>query len=106
VTSTRARALSTAQPHVTLETIDISYYVQINDIFYGLGLTQRRTAVNDSRMGRPPLKFKVTPIVLRLPSAVAARLKTALGEGETRTDFIRHAVETELKKREKKGGRK
>lgn len=50
-------------------------------------------------MGRPPLNVK--PILVRLPDDVPARIDKLVGPNK-RAEFIRKAVETELKKREKR----
>lgn len=56
-------------------------------------------SVNKSRMGRPPLNVK--PMVVRLPEGVPERIDAVAGENK-RAEFIRKAVETELKKRERR----
>lgn len=38
----------------------------------------------------------------RFPEGTFARIEAALDEGEDRTDFVREAVERELKRREKR----
>lgn len=50
------------------------------------------------RMGRPPLKVK--PTVVRLPEGMAERIDAIAGENR-RAEFIREAVEKELRRREK-----
>jgi Arc/MetJ-type ribon-helix-helix transcriptional regulator len=42
----------------------------------------------------------------RFPDGTLDRIKDVLRDGEKQSDFIREAVETLLKKREKKGKRK
>ncbi len=42
-------------------------------------------------------------MVARFAEGTFARIKTVLKPGEDRTDLVRKAVESELKKREKKG---
>lgn len=49
-------------------------------------------------MGRPPLGIK--PTTVRLPAAVLARIDALMG-AHRRAEFIREAVERELKSREK-----
>jgi hypothetical protein len=39
----------------------------------------------------------------RFPEGTFDRIQAVLGEGEDRTDFIREAVERELKRRKRKG---
>jgi hypothetical protein len=48
-------------------------------------------------MGRPPLN--VRPIVIRLPVAAIARIRELVGESGL-AQFVREAVENELKRRE------
>jgi metal-responsive CopG/Arc/MetJ family transcriptional regulator len=50
------------------------------------------------RMGRP--KLNVKPMVVRLPDGVPERIDTVAGPNR-RAEFIREAVERELKRREK-----
>jgi metal-responsive CopG/Arc/MetJ family transcriptional regulator len=50
------------------------------------------------RMGRPPMNVK--PILIRLPDDVPDRIDAIVGKNR-RAEFIREAVETELKRREK-----
>jgi hypothetical protein len=54
------------------------------------------------RMGRPPLKRNVDTVVttIRLTATVAARIDAIAGPNK-RSDFIREAVEKELKRRER-----
>jgi Arc/MetJ-type ribon-helix-helix transcriptional regulator len=49
-------------------------------------------------MGRPSLK--VTPVLVRLPADVPARIDALVGK-QRRAEFIREAVERELARREK-----
>jgi metal-responsive CopG/Arc/MetJ family transcriptional regulator len=53
-------------------------------------------------MGRPPLKRNVDTVVttIRLTATVAARIDAIAGPNK-RSDFIREAVEKELKRRER-----
>jgi hypothetical protein len=39
----------------------------------------------------------------RFPEGTFDRIQAVLGEGEDRTDFIREAVERELRRRERRG---
>lgn len=55
------------------------------------------------RKGRPSLKVK--PTVIRLPFGTPARIDAVVGK-HRRAEFIREAVERELKRRERKGERK
>lgn len=50
------------------------------------------------RMGRPPLGNK--PTLVRLPEEARERIRALVGESGT-AQFIRDAVERELKRREK-----
>lgn len=54
------------------------------------------------RMGRPPLSKKsdTKPVLVRLTEAVAARIDALAGPNK-RAEFIREAVEKELKRRER-----
>ncbi|WP_395451202.1 YlcI/YnfO family protein [Aminobacter sp. UC22_36] len=49
-------------------------------------------------MGRPPLNVK--PILVRLPDDVPERIDAIVGKNK-RAEFIREAVERELKRRER-----
>lgn len=49
-------------------------------------------------MGRPPLKVK--PTLVRLPEGVAERIDAVAGKNR-RAEFIREAIENELKRRER-----
>lgn len=49
-------------------------------------------------MGRP--KMNVTPTMVRLPEGVAERIDAVAGKNR-RSEFIREAVEKELKRRER-----
>lgn len=58
-----------------------------------------------ARMGRPPLHLKpMKPMLVRLPDGVAKRIDAIAGEHK-RADFIREAIERELKRREKGASR-
>jgi len=50
-------------------------------------------------MGRPKLWGK--PVLVKLPEGMPAEIDKTLAPGEARTDFIRAAIEAELKRREK-----
>lgn len=50
------------------------------------------------RMGRPPMNVK--PMLVRLPEGMAERIDAVAGENK-RAEFIRDAVEKELKRQEK-----
>ena len=54
-------------------------------------------------MGRPPLKpeLKLQATVIRLPKTTYERIKALVGEKKM-AEFIREAVERELKRREAK----
>lgn len=49
-------------------------------------------------MGRPPMNVK--PMLVRLPAGMAERIDAVAGENR-RAEFIREAVERELKRRER-----
>lgn len=49
-------------------------------------------------MGRPPLNVK--PVLVRLPDGTPERIDAIAGKNK-RAEFIREAVEAELKRREK-----
>lgn len=49
-------------------------------------------------MGRPPMNVK--PMLVRLPEGMAERIDAVAGENK-RAEFIRDAVEKELKRQEK-----
>lgn len=51
-------------------------------------------------MGRPRINEEQTPA--RLPAGTLERIDATLDDGEKRSDFIRVAVEKELKRRERK----
>jgi hypothetical protein len=65
----------------------------------GTGLTHFPISVSPSRMGRP--KLDVKPMMVRLPEGMAERIDTIAGGDGRRAEFIRDAVERELKRREK-----
>ena len=72
---------------------DINYLsLSINDINYF------------RLMGRPRINEDHTPA--RLPAGTLDRIEAVLRERETRADFIRTAIERELKRREGVGARK
>jgi metal-responsive CopG/Arc/MetJ family transcriptional regulator len=52
--------------------------------------------------GRPQINHEQTPA--RFPEGTLERIDAALDEGENRSDFIREAVEKELRRRERKAG--
>ena len=54
-------------------------------------------------MGRP--KMNVTPTLVRLPEGVAERIDAVAGKNR-RAEFIREAVERELRRRERELGKK
>lgn len=51
-------------------------------------------------MSRPQINFEQIPG--RFPSGTLVRIDAALNEGEKRSDFLREAVERELKRRERR----
>lgn len=50
------------------------------------------------RMGRPPMNVK--PMLVRLPEGVAERIDEIAGANR-RAEFIREAIEREIKRRER-----
>lgn len=63
-------------------------------------LPEKSIAVTPKRMGRPPLGIISTTV--RLPKAVLERIDALIGPNR-RAQFIRQAVEGELKRREEGG---
>lgn len=63
--------------------------VTFSDIIYSLFMVR----------GRPQINHEQTPA--RFPEGTLARIDAALFEDEGRADFIREAVERELKRRER-----
>lgn len=61
------------------------------------GLAQKEISVIPAGVGRPRINDEQTPA--RFPKGTLARIDAALAEGEKRSDFIREAVERELKRR-------
>jgi Arc/MetJ-type ribon-helix-helix transcriptional regulator len=51
-------------------------------------------------MGRPPMQLK--PTVVRLPIEALERIESLVGKNRM-AEFIREAVDRELKRRERKG---
>ena len=60
-------------------------------------LTEIATPPIPAGVGRPKKNFEQTPA--RFPQGTLARLDAALGEKESRSDFLLVAVEAELKRR-------
>lgn len=61
-------------------------------------LTGVLTPHTPQSVGRPKINHEQTPA--RFPEGTLAKVDAALKEGEARSDFIRAAVEAELKRRE------
>ena len=61
--------------------------------------THKLISVNPTRMGRK--KLWAEDMVARFPEGTFERIKAVLVGKEDRTDFVREAVERELKRREK-----
>ncbi len=61
-------------------------------------MTELPIAVTPGRMGRPPLNVK--PTMVRLTEAVRARIIALVGPNRM-AEFIREAIERELKRRER-----
>lgn len=62
-------------------------------------LTQQTSSVMPRRMGRK--KQWAEDMQARFPQGTFERIAAVLGDGEDRTDFVRGAVDRELKRREK-----
>jgi hypothetical protein len=62
-------------------------------------LTAAVTPHTPQGVGRPKINHDQTPA--RFPQGTLARIDAALSAGEARSDFIREAVERELKRRER-----
>jgi len=60
-----------------------------------------RDIIYNRLMGRRQINEEQTPA--RFPGGTLDRIDRVLEEGEKRSDFIREAVDRELKRREKKG---
>ncbi len=54
---------------------------------------------NKTRMGRPPLNVKPMPV--RLGKGIPERIDAVLHDHESRAGFIRKAVDSELRRRER-----
>jgi hypothetical protein len=67
-------------------------------------LTQKKISSNIPRVGRKRINDEATPA--RFPKGTLARLDALLDEKEKRSDFIREAVEREIRRREAAGKRK
>jgi hypothetical protein len=61
-------------------------------------LDEKKLSVTPARMGRPALGVK--PTLVRLPNGMAERIDALVGPNR-RAEFIREAVEKELKRRER-----
>jgi hypothetical protein len=62
------------------------------------GLAQKEISAIRASVGRPKINEEQTPG--RFPAGTLARIDAACREGENRSDFLRTAVEAELKRRE------
>lgn len=65
-------------------------------------MTQNPVSDIPRRMGRPPMHLK--PTLVRLPEDVAERIDAIAGPNR-RAEFIRDAVERELKRRERQAAK-
>lgn len=65
-----------------------------------MALSAKLISVNHSRVGRK--KQWSEDMQARFPDGTFERIAAVLNEGEDRTDFVREAVEKELKRRERK----
>ena len=61
------------------------------------GLAKKVISTIPASVGRPKINDEQTPG--RFPAGTLARIDAACEEGEKRSDFIREAVERELKRR-------
>lgn len=62
-------------------------------------VAEGRAQRSNKNLGRPRINEEQTPA--RFPAGTLARVDAACSEKEKRSDFIREAVERELKRREK-----
>ncbi len=62
-------------------------------------MTPKVIALKSRRMGRKQINYEQT--VGRFPEGTLERIDAVLNEGEKQSDFIRKAVEPELRKRER-----
>lgn len=74
--------------------------VSIDDTVYEVTLTNFSIPSTSSRMGRPPLGNKPTQV--RLSEEVREEIRELVGE-KGMAQFIREAVDRELKRRKKQG---
>lgn len=65
-------------------------------------LTQKVISATARRVGRKQVNFDKMPG--RFPEHTFARMDAVLQTGETRTEFLKEAVDRELKRREDGGG--
>jgi hypothetical protein len=63
-------------------------------------LAQKEISATAAQVGRPRINDEQTPA--RFPGGTLARIDAVLENGEKRSDFIREAVEKELKRRERR----
>ena len=75
----------------------ISGMPSIGDINKMFGLAKKEISVTRAPVGRPRINGEQTPA--RFRDGTLARIDDVLAEGEKRSDFIREAVERELKRR-------
>lgn len=71
----------------------------ITDMRNNAGLAEKVICDTPRRMGRPPLWSE--NMQARFKAGTFDRIQATLADGEDRTDFVREAVERELKRREK-----
>lgn len=65
-----------------------------------LALTKKEISATPPRVGRRQVNFD--SMMARFPDRTFARIDAVLTDGETRSDLLRQALETELKRRERK----
>lgn len=75
----------------------ISFTASIGDIKKMRGLARKVISDIPGAVGRPRINYEQTPA--RFDAGTLARVDAVLGDKEKRSDFIRAAVEKELKRR-------
>jgi hypothetical protein len=88
-------------PYLISSTYVISDTASIGDINKMADSTQFVISHRSAPVGRPRINEEQTPA--RFPGGTLARIDAVLEEGEKRSDFIRDAVDRELRRREKSG---
>lgn len=83
-----------------IEHITDTCYLSIPHMRKRCALTQLLVSDMPRRMGRK--KQWAEDMQARFPEGTFSRISAALSDGEDRTDFVREAVDRELKRRERK----